>query len=118
MKKIIASLGIILAALTASAWTTEHSTTNGYVAVTNRELTAAWTPTAVHVVYASGKTGTVSMVRIAHSVRVPLASASFTNTATVSWIPEIDATIRPQEVLAITSTVPACTIQLDRRAAQ
>lgn len=118
MKMILLIATIIFASLSANAWTTEHTTTNGVIAITNREPTAAWTPSAIHFVFASGKTGTVTVARIAHNVRVPLASHSFTNVAVVSWIPDIDATIRPAEVLALTSTVANCNVQIDRKAAQ
>ena len=118
MKRKLITAGIILVGLwacaNALAVTSEHTTTNGLVAVSNRTSTAEWKPQAVFVLYPSATTGTVTLTRTARGVTVPLARHSFTNAASVTWLPETDYPIRPGDVLVITSTVRSFTAQIER----
>lgn len=113
---------IIAAALIVALWivspvlavTSEHTTTNGLVLVSNRTSTAEWKPQAVFVVYPTRSNGTVSILRTARGVTVPLARHSFSNEPSVAWLPGTDYPIRPGDVFSVTSTVPVFTLQIER----
>ena len=118
MKNKLITAALILVGLwacaSALAVTSEHTTTNGLVTVSNRTSTAEWRPQAVFVLFPSATTGTVTLSRTARGVTVPLARHAFTNAASVTWLPETDYPIRPSDVFAVTSSVPAFTVQIER----
>ena len=118
MKNKLITAGIILVCLwacaSALAVTSEHTTTNGLVTVSNRTSTAEWKPQAVFVLFPSASAGTVTVTRTARGITVPLARHSFTNAASVTWLPETDYPIRPGDVFAVTSSVPTFTLQIER----
>ena len=105
---------LLLVGLSAFGVTSEHTTTNGLVTVSNRTSTAEWKPQAVFVLFPSATAGTVTVTRTARGITVPLARHSFTNTASVTWLPETDYPIRPGDVFAVTSSVPTFTLQIER----
>ena len=111
---ILAVCILLLVGLAAFGVTSEHTTTNGLVAVSNSTSTAEWKPQAVFVVFPSATTGTVTVTRTARRMTVPLARHAFTNAASVTWLPETDYPIRPGDVFAVTSSVPAFTVQIER----
>ena len=112
---IVAGIGaLMLAAMAAFGVTSEHTTTNGLVAISNATSTAEWKPQALFVLFPSASAGTVTVTRTARGVTVPLASHAFTNAPNVTWLPSTDYPIRPGDVFAVTSSVPTFTLQLER----
>ena len=105
---------LLLVGLSAFGVTSEHTTTNGLVAISNATSTAEWKPQALFVLFPSATAGTVTVTRTARSVTVPLASHAFTNAPNVTWLPSTDYPIRPGDVFAVTSSVPAFTVQIER----
>ena len=118
MKNKLITAAIILVCLwacaSALAVTSEHTTTNGLVTVSNSTSTAEWKPQAVFVLFPSATAGTVTVSRTCRAVTVPLARHTFTNAANVTWLPETDYPIRPGDVFAVTSSVPTFTVQIER----
>lgn len=103
------------AALAARAVTSEHSSTNGYAAITNSSAQGAtWTPKHVFFVFDSPKTGNVAIIRAAKGITAPLGAFSFTNEASALWIAPTEFPIRPGDVLALTSSVPAFSAQIEK----
>ena len=105
---------LLIVGMAAFGVTSEHTTTNGLVAISNATSTAEWKPQALFVLFPSATAGTVTVTRTARGVTVPLASHAFTNAPNVAWLPSTDYPIRPGDVFAVTSSVPAFTVQIER----
>ncbi len=118
MKNKLITAAIILLVLwacaSALAVTSEHSTTNGLLTVSNATSTAEWKPQAAFIVFPSPTSGVINITRTANGVTVPLAGTTFSNTAGVTWLPTTDYPIRPGNTLAVSSSVHALTLQLER----
>ena len=105
---------LLLVGLSAFGVTSEHTTTNGLVAISNATSTAEWKPQAVFLLFSGVQDGTVTVYRTTRGVAVPLARHAFTNTEYVTWLPAADYPVRPGDVLTVTSSVPAFTLQIER----
>ena len=114
IRRLLFILPLFALALAACAVTSEHTTTNGVVSVTNDTSTSEWKPQALFVVFPTAQTGTLTVTRTARGVRVPLASHAFSNVSAVTWLPSADYPIRPGNVLTVTSSVQNLTLQLER----
>lgn len=114
IRRLLFLVPLFALALAACAVTSEHTTTNGVVSLTNTTSTAEWKPQALFVVFPAARTGTLTVTRTAGGVRVPLASHTFSNVSAVTWLPGADYPVRPGNVLAVSSSVPVLTLQIER----
>lgn len=118
MKRFILIVAVILLTLwvfaPVFAVTSEHSTTNGVIIITNKAAASEWRPQSVFIVFPAASTGTVTLSRASHGVTVPLARRAFTNVSGITWIPATQYPIRPGDLLSITSNVRAYTVQIER----
>lgn len=109
---IVVSLGVALA---GPGWSTTHSLAGGPVAVTNEQANTSWVPVAVLIQYAAASSGTVDVRRVSQGVSVVLGLSTFTNTASLVWVPEAAFSFGVGDVLVIRSSETNGILQLMRR---
>ena len=109
---IVVSLGVALA---GPGWSTTHSLAGGAVLVTNEQANSSWVPVAVLIQYAGASSGTVDVRRVSQGVSVVLGLTTFTNTASLVWVPEAAFSFGSGDVLVIRSSETNAVLQLMRR---
>ena len=100
----------------AAGLTSIHSLQSGSIAVTNTQKNSSWVPVALLFRFDAPASGTITIERSTGSTSFLLATVDLSENQYAVWIPEAFIPFNLNDVLAITSTETAGTVEIIRKA--